>query len=133
MKEHLMIHNFGPICESDIELHDLTLFVGPQATGKSLAAQILYFLRGVEDPLLNIAEAAATPLEATLSALERWLGNVLSGHDPVIGGGIRAYVVLSKGRGVPQRQRERERLRQQYGVLVRTSEQHLEVSGIDAV
>ena len=48
MSEKLIIRNFSPIKEAHIELRDLTVFVGPQATGKSLAAQSLYFLRRYE-------------------------------------------------------------------------------------
>jgi AAA domain, putative AbiEii toxin, Type IV TA system len=72
MKEHLAIRNFGPISEADIEPRALTVFVGPQATGKSLAAQALYFLRGLEDLLVPDDD---TPREAMLSALQWWFGN----------------------------------------------------------
>jgi hypothetical protein len=72
MKEHLVIHNFGPIREAEMDVRDLTIFVGPQAVGKSLAAQVLYFLRGIEDLLLPEPKK---PLEAALSALAWWLGN----------------------------------------------------------
>jgi len=72
MEEHLTIRNFGPIREADIQLRDLTIFVGPQATGKSLAAQALYFLRGLEDLLSPSTNA---PRESVLSALQWWLGN----------------------------------------------------------
>ena len=65
-EEYLQIRNFGPIHEADITIRDLTIFVGPQATGKSLAAQALYFLRRVEKLLLD---NSATSLESTLSAL----------------------------------------------------------------
>ena len=37
----LEIRNFAQIKRADIELGDLTVFVGPQATGKSLALQLL--------------------------------------------------------------------------------------------
>ncbi len=41
----LSVKNFGPIKKADIELGDITVFVGPQASGKTLAAQLLvYFL-----------------------------------------------------------------------------------------
>jgi len=53
MTERLSIRKFGPIQEADIEVRDLTIFVGPQATGKSMAAQLLYFMSGVEDMLLG--------------------------------------------------------------------------------
>jgi hypothetical protein len=55
------------------------------------------------------------------------------GHDLHATGGVRAYVVLSKGRGVPQRQRERERIRRRYGVLVYPKSQRLEINGLDAL
>ena len=48
MEEHLIIRDFGPIREAKIAVRDLTILVGPQATGKSLAAQALYFLREVD-------------------------------------------------------------------------------------
>jgi hypothetical protein len=36
----LRIENFGPIVEAEVEFGDLTVFVGPQATGKSLFLQV---------------------------------------------------------------------------------------------
>ena len=39
--EHLKIKSFGPIEEADIEFGDLTLFVGPQASGKSIILQLI--------------------------------------------------------------------------------------------
>ena len=37
----LIVKNFGPIQEANIEFGDLTLFVGPQASGKSIFLQLL--------------------------------------------------------------------------------------------
>lgn len=54
-------------------------------------------------------------------------------HDPPERGGVRAYVVLSSGRGVPQRLRERQRIQERYGVIVYPHEQRLEVNGLDAL
>jgi len=75
MTERLVIENFGPIKQADIDLRELTVFVGPQATGKSLAAQSAYFLRRYEDLLLSLS---SNPCKATRSALEKWLGQDLS-------------------------------------------------------
>ncbi len=47
--ESLQIKNFGPISQADIEIRDITVFIGQQATGKSLTAQLLYFMRGMEE------------------------------------------------------------------------------------
>lgn len=40
----LYLHNFGPIKSADISFGELTVFVGPQATGKSLALQLVKLL-----------------------------------------------------------------------------------------
>jgi hypothetical protein len=79
MKEHLTIRNFGPIRDAEITVRDLTVFVGPQATGKSLAAQVLYFLRGFESsPPPYVMPESEGALETVLSALEWWFGNAPS-------------------------------------------------------
>lgn len=39
--KHLRIENFGPLGNVDIELGDLTFFVGPQASGKSITLETL--------------------------------------------------------------------------------------------
>ena len=48
-EERLQIRSFGPIETADITVRPLTVGVGPQATGKSLTAQLLYFMRGIEE------------------------------------------------------------------------------------
>ncbi|MDM8555857.1 AAA family ATPase [Desulfococcaceae bacterium HSG7] len=71
MSEESIIRNFGPIEEANIELRDLTVFVGPQAIGKSLAAQSLYFLRRYETLLKDEKSSS----EAALSTLEWQFGS----------------------------------------------------------
>lgn len=39
--KHFKIKSLGPVSEADIRIGDLTLFVGPQATGKSIVLQTL--------------------------------------------------------------------------------------------
>lgn len=46
VSDRLILRNIGQIDEADITFGDLTVFVGPQATGKSIALQ---FLKLVED------------------------------------------------------------------------------------
>ena len=41
---HLQLKNIGQITDADIRFGDLTVFVGPQATGKSIALQFLKLL-----------------------------------------------------------------------------------------
>jgi len=40
----LKVENFGPIKQADVTFGDLTVFVGPQATGKSILLQLLKLL-----------------------------------------------------------------------------------------
>lgn len=40
-KQHLVMRNVGPIVEADVTFADLTVIVGPQATGKSIFLQTL--------------------------------------------------------------------------------------------
>ena len=48
MIKNLSVKNFGPIESGDIEFGDLTIFVGPQASGKSLLLQLYKFLEDAE-------------------------------------------------------------------------------------
>ena len=41
---HLQLKNIGQITDADIRFGDLTVFVGPQATGKSITLQFLKLL-----------------------------------------------------------------------------------------
>lgn len=47
MKEHLIIKNFGPITDMDVEIKAFTVFIGPQGSGKSTAAKVLTICRDV--------------------------------------------------------------------------------------
>lgn len=42
--EHLKVKSFGPIEEADVHFGDLTILVGPQASGKSIFLQLLKLL-----------------------------------------------------------------------------------------
>jgi hypothetical protein len=80
MNGTLTIRNFGPIRDAEITVRDLTVFVGPQATGKSLIAQLLYFLRGFEnlEELAFLVEVEhVDPVRFIQSGLTWWLGNSL--------------------------------------------------------
>lgn len=46
--KHLSIENFGPLGKVDIELGDLTFFVGPQASGKSITLETLKLIEDRE-------------------------------------------------------------------------------------
>ena len=52
----LTIKNFGPIKEVNIELKELNIFIGPQASGKSTIAKLIHFFQYItsDSPFLNI-------------------------------------------------------------------------------
>lgn len=49
-----MVENWGPIVDADIELGDVTVFVGPRGSGKTILSLLIYMLaRDVADVLLR--------------------------------------------------------------------------------
>jgi predicted ATPase len=50
--ETLKLKNIGPITEADVQFGDLTILVGPQATGKSIFFQFLRLVLDVA-PILG--------------------------------------------------------------------------------
>ena len=56
-KENLKIANFAGIKHLDIDIGNLTLLLGPQAVGKSIALKIIYFFRDMRSYILNFYTA----------------------------------------------------------------------------
>jgi predicted ATPase len=52
MMQKLIVRNFGPIRELDLDIKDLSLFIGEQATGKSTVAKLIYFFKSLRDDLM---------------------------------------------------------------------------------
>ena len=46
--ERLVVRNFGPITNLDIEIRPLTLFIGTQGSGKSTVAKLLTICRNAQ-------------------------------------------------------------------------------------
>jgi predicted ATPase len=46
----IKIQNFGPLKNVDLEIKDLLLFIGPQASGKSTIAKLIYFFKSIANP-----------------------------------------------------------------------------------
>jgi hypothetical protein len=55
-KEILRIHNFAGIKDAEIEIGRMNIFIGPQASGKSVAAKLLYFFRQAARRMFSDAE-----------------------------------------------------------------------------
>lgn len=49
--EKLIIKNFGPIKDAEVELRDILILIGPQASGKSTIAKLFYFFKKIPNRL----------------------------------------------------------------------------------
>lgn len=66
-KENLEIANFAGIKHLDIDIGNLTLLLGPQAVGKSIALKIIYFFRNLRSYILDFYTARKEDNEKKLS------------------------------------------------------------------
>lgn len=53
MKQKIIIKNFGPIEEVEMEINDFAIFIGPQASGKSTIAKSVFFFLSLRDDLMK--------------------------------------------------------------------------------
>lgn len=51
MPQQLIIQNFGPITDLKIELKDILIFIGSQASGKSTVSKAIFFFKSLRDDL----------------------------------------------------------------------------------
>ena len=49
----LEIKNFGPISRCELQLSDMTILIGPQASGKSTISKLIYFFLNIRDEFVN--------------------------------------------------------------------------------
>ncbi len=82
MSERLVIQHMAPLHAADLSLRDLTIFVGPQATGKSLAAQILHRMRHLEETAADHGEDTSSPETYVSRELQHWLGPAAAALPP---------------------------------------------------
>jgi hypothetical protein len=54
-------------------------------------------------------------------------------HKPINEGGVRAFVILSKGTGVPRRSKERLAIQKKYGVIVHSCTRQERIDGLDSL
>lgn len=54
MKQKIIIKNFGPIEDVEMEINDFAIFIGPQASGKSTIAKTVFFFLSLRDELFAI-------------------------------------------------------------------------------
>lgn len=53
--QRIVIENFGPIKKVDMPIHDFTVLIGPQASGKSTIAKLVFFFHWIEESILKQA------------------------------------------------------------------------------
>jgi predicted ATPase len=51
MSQRLVIHQFGPIADIDIDVNDILVFIGSQASGKSTISKAIFFFKSLKDDL----------------------------------------------------------------------------------
>lgn len=47
----LIVTDFGPLSNVDVTINDISVFIGPQASGKSTIAKLIYYFLSVKDDL----------------------------------------------------------------------------------
>lgn len=71
-KEIIVIENFGGIKYIEFELNKINLIIGPQASGKSITAKLLYFFKNVFKRALLAAENQESKLDFDKSLIEKF-------------------------------------------------------------
>ncbi|MFQ3575774.1 MAG: AAA family ATPase [Cytophagales bacterium] len=51
--QRIEIKNFGPIKELNLEIKDFSIFIGPQASGKSTIAKTIFFFKSLNDEMVK--------------------------------------------------------------------------------
>lgn len=79
MLDNIKIANFGPIANLDIELGDLTILIGPQASGKTLFLQLLKLVIDCEQIVSNLTRYNYVTENNVDNILNCYMGEGLSG------------------------------------------------------
>ena len=51
--QRMTIRSFGPVKEAHLQIDDILLFIGPQASGKSTISKTIYFFKSLKDDLIR--------------------------------------------------------------------------------
>lgn len=79
MLDNIKIANFGPIANLDIKLGDLTILIGPQASGKTLFLQLLKLVIDREQIVSNLTSYNYVTENNVDNILNCYMGEGLSG------------------------------------------------------
>ena len=70
--EQIRIKNFAGIEELSIELNRVNVFIGKQASGKSITAKLLYFFKGITREFFDSAVAEKTRLQVEKKLIQKF-------------------------------------------------------------
>ncbi len=51
--QKIIVHNFGPLQDVEIEIKDFTVLIGEQASGKSTLAKLVYFFKSMSGDMID--------------------------------------------------------------------------------
>jgi energy-coupling factor transporter ATP-binding protein EcfA2 len=60
--QKIIISNFGPITHAEIEIKNILVLIGEQASGKSTIAKLIYFFKEIGDDFFNKLYSSASPV-----------------------------------------------------------------------
>lgn len=70
--EQIKIKNFAGIDDLTIELNKINLFIGRQASGKSITAKLIYFFKGITRELFDSALSEKSKLQVEKKLLQKF-------------------------------------------------------------
>ncbi len=91
----IAVRNFGPIREADLVLHRFMLLIGPQASGKSTLAKLIYFFLHVRDEVVEFVLNECRGAERERGDVSRRLTKVLRSRFAEFFGPAKALVNTS--------------------------------------
>lgn len=82
MKQKIIIKNFGPIEDVEMEINDFAIFIGPQASGKSTIAKSVFFFLSLRDDLMKYLRNAFDDnnFDAPITSLNKIVRNKLTDY-----------------------------------------------------
>src|ERR1700730_18192453 len=89
--QKLTIHHFGPIKDAEISLDRLFVLIGPQASGKSTIAKLVYFFLHARDEVVAfVVESAENDraVGADIALQKRLRARVLEVFGPTLLGSL---------------------------------------------
>ena len=104
---HMRIANMGPVIEGEVDLKKVVVFVGPNGTGKSIAARLVYALRRLDSPpSLQRRLGLGGKKSASAGGLSRLYGEAILLHagldrDEVDARGRPCRLTVHRGSGAP--------------------------------